>query len=274
VIAVEVHQAVADSSDISFNLQLSGSTDAPPPPSPPPAPTPPAAPTNLAGMPFAPTRVDLSWNDNSSDETGFKVERSSNGGTTYLTIGITAANIASYSDTTAAAGTSYLYRVRATNGAGDSGSTNVVTVVTPTAVTYVSDIPWISSTNGWGPAERNKSNGSSGAGDGKAITLHGVVYNKGIGVHANSQIVVSLSKSYTNFLADIGLDDEKTGGSVVFQVVADGVKVFDSGIIRSTTATRSVSLDVTGVDLLTLIVTDAGDGIDFDHADWAGARLT
>jgi hypothetical protein len=146
-------------------------------------------------------------------------------------------------------------------------------VVTPTSVTHLGDITWVSSVNGWGPAERNKSNGSSGATDGRTMTLDGVTYSKGIGVHANSRIVVDLNGAYTTFISDIGLDDEKTGGSVVFQVLADGVKIYDSGLVLSSTPTKSLSLNITGIDLLTLIVTDGGDGIDFDHADWAGARV-
>jgi alpha-glucosidase len=33
-------------------------------------------------------------------------------------------------------------------------------------------------------------------------------------------------------------------------------------------------VDVTGVRMLRLLVTDGGDGRDFDHADWTDARLT
>jgi hypothetical protein len=36
---------------------------------------------------------------------------------------------------------------------------------------------------------------------------------------------------------------------------------------------RHVDVSVAGVRLLRLVVTDAGDGINSDHADWAGARL-
>ena len=59
----------------------------------------------------------------------------------------------------------------------------------------------------------------------------------------------------------------------MFQVFADGAKVFDSGVMTATSATQTITLDMTGVKILKLVVTDAGDGIDFDHADWANARL-
>jgi hypothetical protein len=70
------------------------------------------------------------------------------------------------------------------------------------------------------------------------------------------------------------VDDEKDGGgTVVFQVLADGKKVFDSGVMRGKQPANKVSVSLDGVEELLLIVTDAGDGINSDHADWANARL-
>ena len=54
---------------------------------------------------------------------------------------------------------------------------------------------------------------------------------------------------------------------------SDRPRMYDSGVITSNSATRSVDLDLTGRTKLTLEVTDAGDGILNDHADWAGARI-
>ncbi len=45
--------------------------------------------------------------------------------------------------------------------------------------TYLSDLTWTSATNGWGPVEKDKSNGDSPAGDGKTITLNGTTYREG-----------------------------------------------------------------------------------------------
>src|SRR5581483_11335642 len=60
----------------------------------------------------------------------------------------------------------------------------------------------------------------------------------------------------------------------VFQVKVDGVQIFDSGTKTGTSAPQNISLDVTGKNTLTLIVTDGGDGSTGDSADWANARLT
>jgi hypothetical protein len=44
-------------------------------------------------------------------------------------------------------------------------------------------------------------------------------------------------------------------------------------VLTSADAARALDVDVSGVRRLTLRVTDGGDGVDSDHADWADARL-
>ncbi|MCC7509855.1 MAG: right-handed parallel beta-helix repeat-containing protein [Planctomycetes bacterium] len=102
-------------------------------------PTPPAAGTvgtgggqPPAGTPAAPTglaytgTVDLSWQDNSSNETGFRIERRPSGGV-FTTLATVAADVTSHSDTTATSGT-WIYRVIAYNAGGDSSPSNQVSV--------------------------------------------------------------------------------------------------------------------------------------------------
>ena len=74
-----------------------------------------------------------------------------------------------------------------------------------------------------------------------------------------------------------GVDDEVgTNGSVVFQVFADGDQArYDSGMM--TGAIRDpdpVSVDLTGKTTLQLVITNGGDNVDYDHGDWADAKLT
>ncbi|WP_033440487.1 glycoside hydrolase family 97 catalytic domain-containing protein [Saccharothrix sp. NRRL B-16314] len=144
----------------------------------------------------------------------------------------------------------------------------------PTGDPHVSDLPFLNESNGWGPVERDRSNGENASGDGNPLTIGGVVYAKGIGVHAPSELSVYLGGACGTFTAVIGLDDETTSpGSVVFQVLGDGRVLHDSGVLRGTDPARSISVDTTGVRMLGLRVTDGGDGRNFDHADWADARL-
>jgi YVTN family beta-propeller protein len=144
----------------------------------------------------------------------------------------------------------------------------------PSGVVYVSDLVWTSEQNGFGPAERDRSNGEAGAADGGTLTLAGVEYPKGIGVHAYSEIRVPLAGLYERFLTDIGLDDEQDGqcGNVLFEVTVDGTTAYASGSFTSTTPTASIDLDVTGASFLILEVHPNG-GSCGDHGDWANARL-
>jgi hypothetical protein len=146
---------------------------------------------------------------------------------------------------------------------------------TPTSSVFLSDRQWASMSNGWGPAERDRSNGESLGNDGRTMALNGQTYTKGLGVHAASRVAYSLNGACSSFRADVGVDDEVgSGGSVVFQVWADGTKLFDSGTMTGSTATRPVTVDVTGRTTLTLVMTDAGDNINYDHGNWAAARVT
>ncbi len=146
---------------------------------------------------------------------------------------------------------------------------------TSTYTVAVSSLNPTSATNGYGPYEKNRSNGESGASDGRTIRLNGTSYKSGLGVHAGSALTYNLGSSYTRFASAIGVDDEvASGGSVVFEVWVDGRLAYTSGLMTSSTATKQISVDVTGASQLRLVVTDGGNGNTLDHGDWANARLT
>jgi hypothetical protein len=241
-----------------------------------PAPGPiPDAPTSLNAT-LNGTQIELTWLDQSTNETGFTIERKTGAAGTWAQLDQVGANVQSYSDTTAVAGNTYYYRVFAYNTGGNSENSNEASVAYPMPIvtTYLSDLTWTAMTNGWGPVEKDKSNGEQASGDGRTITLAGVPYNKGLGVHANSSITYALNGNYTTFLADIGVDDEVgNAGSVIFQVYLDNVLSFTSSTLTGSSATQQVNLNVTGKTTLRLVVTDAGNGATSDHADWANARL-
>ncbi len=145
----------------------------------------------------------------------------------------------------------------------------------PAANTYVSDLPFTKVANGYGPMEKDKSNGGQAAGDGRTLTLNGQTYTKGLGVHAPSEVDVTLNGQYQSFVSDVGVDDEAcTAGTVDFQVFADNAKLFDSGVMNGSSATQNVNVSVIGKSQLKLIVTNGGDTNTCDHGDWAGAKLT
>lgn len=90
----------------------------------------PSAPSGLAVQSAAHDRVTVRWTDNSSNETGFKVERSPNGAT-FTEVATLGAGMTSFADGAVLANTLYFYRVRAYNSAGASGYSGTVSVTTP-----------------------------------------------------------------------------------------------------------------------------------------------
>lgn len=145
----------------------------------------------------------------------------------------------------------------------------------PAGESYLSDVTWLFALNGLGPVERDASNGGQAADDGQTLTLDGTAYTRGLGMHGAARVRYDLGGHCSAFTAHIGVDDEVgDNGSVVFQVWADGAKLYDSGVMIGSMATQHVSVSVAGKAELQLVVTDAGDDKSFDHADWADARVT
>lgn len=139
-------------------------------------------------------------------------------------------------------------------------------------------LPWSApSQNGVGPVEINTSNGEGPAGDGKPITINERVFPNGLGVHAYSSLTYKLNGDYAAFETFIGVDDETDAAcnvaSVQFLIYLDGNLAYQSPVMKEFDDARFVKLDVTGVQEMRLVVTDAGDGDVCDHADWANPVL-
>ena len=81
------------------------------------APTPSTAPSNLTATALSCSQVQLSWQDNSSNETGFKIERKQGAAGSWSQIATVAANVISYIDSSLTGGVSYSYRVSAYSSA-------------------------------------------------------------------------------------------------------------------------------------------------------------
>ena len=117
--------------------------------------------------------------------------------------------------------------------------------------------------------------GGAAAGDGGPLTIGGRTFSKGFGARATSVIAYDLKGQGILFWTYCGIDDSVgSAGSAVFQIVADGEVLFDSGVVRGSDPARySGRLDVRGVHELLLIATDADDGMAQDRADWADPML-
>ena len=149
-----------------------------------------------------------------------------------------------------------------------------------TEITYLSDLtPLVESDSVQLPSLDLSTYGST-------LKTNETVYARGLGVHANTTLIYDLDGIYDTFKADIGLPDEVVTeaqgctacASVDYQVYVDGALKWDSRTIggeavRPATSTLYAQVDVRGATELKLVVTDAGDGSQHDHAVWADARL-
>jgi Domain of unknown function (DUF4832)/NPCBM/NEW2 domain/Domain of unknown function (DUF4874)/DUF5010 C-terminal domain len=148
---------------------------------------------------------------------------------------------------------------------------------------FLSDQTWESAISGWGPVELDSTNGLDGSEDGQQLSLSGVKYDKGLGIHSDSSITFKLAGTCSRFTASVGLDDEVrhqgTYGNVIFRVYGEDTKLYDSGGMNRNNATQNIDLDITGLTSLTLVVdqnknSTEGDRSNwYDHGDWANARV-
>ena len=95
----------------------------------------PAPPSVLTATASSATQIALAWTDNANNETGFRIERKTGAGGTYAEITVTGGNLTAFNDSGLAAGTLYYYRVRATNGAGNSAYSNEASATTSAGAT-------------------------------------------------------------------------------------------------------------------------------------------
>jgi uncharacterized protein (TIGR02145 family) len=145
----------------------------------------PLAPSELKATLVSSDQIDLSWKDNSTNETGYKIERKTETGN-FTEIGSTAIDVTTFSDKTLSINTNYTYRVYGINQVGKSISySNEVTIKTfnaPTlTTTTVTEIT----------ASGAKSGGTVSSDGGSGITTRGVVW----GTSTNPTISLSTKTS-------------------------------------------------------------------------------
>lgn len=169
----------------------------------------PVPPTNLVGIVTSFTQINLSWTDNSTNETGFKIERKTGGGI-FSIVGTTTTDITTYSDTGLTPSTTYVYRVYSYNTRGNSPTYSKEITLTTTAAIYLptlttSSVSSITSTSA-------KSGGTIVSNGGAPIIARGVCWSKnssptinlstktndgtGLGVFASNLTGLSANTSY------------------------------------------------------------------------------
>jgi hypothetical protein len=131
--------------------------------------------------------------------------------------------------------------------------------------------------NGYGKATPSKTV------EGAPLKINGKTHEHGIGAHAQALSVYAIPSGATRFVSVVGLDDKVKGdfrSSVVFQVYGDVKEMGEAPVLLAESPVLSEkTLRTWAFDLelnsrykeVRLIVTDAGNGNEGDHADWVDA---
>jgi transcriptional regulator CtsR len=158
---------------------------------------PPNAPSDLTATPVSSSQINLTWQDNSDNESGFRIERKTGTGS-YSQIATVGAGVTSYSNSRLSANTTYYYRVRAYSAAGNSDYSDEALATTlpppPSAPTLKSPASASTVSNLTPRLEWNASNGAGYYG-----------------------IQVSTSSTFTNLLVN------ETGITDLYHYMASGI---------------------------------------------------
>ena len=221
--------------------------------------------------------VTLTWDDNGAD--GYRITRNDGATLDFAT--------PSFVDTTVAHGKTYRYAVCALGWTDSASEPAIVEVSTPAELkrpptppapdVHLADLRPLLSNNGWGRLGIDRSI------EGKPLTIEGQRYPRGLGAHAKALLVYKIPAGAKRFVAVVGLDDEKRNdprSSVTFEVYGDVKEMGEPPTLLAKTSalsSKTIRSWAFNVELnarfkeLRLVVTDAGDGIASDHADWVDA---
>jgi alpha-galactosidase len=122
--------------------------------------------------------------------------------------------------------------------------------------------------SGWSYAHANQSV------MGKTLLVAGKKFEHGIGTHSVSTFLLNLNGNGKSFSSAVGVDDETSDqASIEFVVLGDKKVLWQSGIMKKGDAPKICNVDIKGIKRLGLLVTDGGDGVGYDHADWCDAKI-
>ena len=177
----------------------------------------------------------------------------------------------------------------AVSDAGDGYACDHADWINPTIImadgTEVSatSLDILKSSVGWGNLGLNKNI------NGGTLSVNGKKFSKGFGVHANSVILLPLPEGAVKFKSFVGIDntgtDQGSSSTVEFFVfnedatTREGIDpekaIFNSGLVSRKFQKEGVnaSVDIKGANKLYLVVTDAGDNYNYDHANWVNPVL-
>jgi subtilisin family serine protease len=211
-------------------------------------PTVPAPPSDLKANALSSLSIQLSWKDNSNNETGFQIERrlSSSGPVQTLSA---KAGTTSFTDAGLNAARTYCYRVLATNGAGNSAFSNQACATTQAALPVITAIE---------PTQGIQSNSVRAVIEGQLLSNASAVAFSGLGVTA--QIEIGGSDSALPITITIAPD------------AAPGPRTFSVTTSAGTADSGGLTFTVTAQPGVGILVALRFDKLEFPVAgDWSRA---
>src|SRR3989441_6074240 len=209
----------------------------------------PSAPTNLSATAVSPSQINLSWtaptNNGGSAITGYKIERSTDGGTTWGTIVASTAN-SWYSDYFLSASTTYTYRVSTINAIGTSSPSSTASATTSPAT--VPDQPRYLNATIASPSQINLSWWKPVNSGGSAITGYKIERSTDGGTTWNTIVANTGIAQYINYYSNTGLLSSTTYTYRISTINAIGTSLPSSTASATTspaTTLPSISLNPT-----------------------------
>nr|WP_321406027.1 NPCBM/NEW2 domain-containing protein [uncultured Carboxylicivirga sp.] len=150
------------------------------------------------------------------------------------------------------------------------------------SIVQLTNLDWEYATSGWASVLKNKSV------SGGTLNIKGTTYETGLGTHAQSIILFEIPENTVRFQAFAGLDiggTSQTGGATVEFMIANqdptprnvevNNAIANTGRISRTLFPegKNIEGDITDATKLYLVVTDAGDNFNYDHADWINPAI-
>ncbi len=127
---------------------------------------------------------------------------------------------------------------------------------------------------GWGQLGINVA-AHDPAGATQPLQIGSVPYKRGLGIHAAGQTILDLGGQYQLFEAEVGVHKQpQVEGSVHLTILADGKRIYKSGLMRNGDQPVKISLKIKGAQILEIVTDDAGDGFMCDAFNLCNARLT
>ncbi|MBZ9653952.1 NPCBM/NEW2 domain-containing protein [Phyllobacterium lublinensis] len=153
----------------------------------------------------------------------------------------------------------------------------------PSGRSILSDQQPIYQVNGWGPVEKDQSNGEAMRNDGTPLQIGDEGFEKGLGVAARSQVIyrtdgrcsdLSVHGGVDRFYATKSVPEKRDHGNVSFEIWGDGNLLAASGVMTPADGAKRLTADLTHASIVRLIVKPGGDYVNYDYADWANPEIT